>query len=250
MLGAALLTAAVTFFVATRTLAARRARRPAGAPRRLLGRLPAGIVGSCRRSLLASSHGPSQHAPHHRTGLVKTYSTVTALDGVDLTVPTGHRARPARTQRRRQDHHRPHPHHPPEARRRLGRGRRGRRAGARRATVRRRIGLSGQYAAVDEYLTGFENLDMIGRLYHLGRKQSRERARELLAAFRLEDAGDRPVQDVLGRHAPPARPRGRARGGPAGALPRRADHRARPARPHRHVGGHPGPRRRRARRSC
>jgi len=36
--------------------------------------------------------------------------------------------------------------------------------------VRRHIGLSGQYAAVDEYLTGFENLDMIGRLYHLGRK--------------------------------------------------------------------------------
>ena len=35
--------------------------------------------------------------------------------------------------------------------------------------VRRRIGLSGQYAAVDEHLTGFENLDMIGRLYHLGR---------------------------------------------------------------------------------
>ena len=38
--------------------------------------------------------------------------------------------------------------------------------------VRRRIGLSGQYAAVDEYLTGYENLDMIGRLYHLGRKKS------------------------------------------------------------------------------
>jgi ABC-2 type transport system ATP-binding protein len=37
--------------------------------------------------------------------------------------------------------------------------------------VRSRIGLSGQYAAVDEHLTGFENLDMIGRLYHLGRKR-------------------------------------------------------------------------------
>jgi len=57
--------------------------------------------------------------------------------------------------------------------------------------VKRRIGLSGQYVAVDEYLTGFENLDMIGRLYHLSRKASRERARELLAQFRLEDAGDR-----------------------------------------------------------
>ena len=45
--------------------------------------------------------------------------------------------------------------------------------------VRERIGLSGQYAAVDETLTGYENLDMIGRLYRLGRKRSRERAREL-----------------------------------------------------------------------
>ena len=64
--------------------------------------------------------------------------------------------------------------------------------------VRRRIGLSGQYAAVDEYLTGFENLDMIGRLYHLGRKASRERARELLAQFQLEDAGDRMAKTYSG----------------------------------------------------
>jgi ABC-2 type transport system ATP-binding protein len=64
--------------------------------------------------------------------------------------------------------------------------------------VRRRIGLSGQYAAVDEYLTGFENLDMIGRLYHLGRRPSRERARELLAQFNLEDAGDRMAKTYSG----------------------------------------------------
>jgi len=64
--------------------------------------------------------------------------------------------------------------------------------------VRRRIGLSGQYAAVDEYLTGFENLDMIGRLYHLGRKASRERARELLAQFSLEEAGDRIAKTYSG----------------------------------------------------
>src|SRR5918992_4396904 len=44
--------------------------------------------------------------------------------------------------------------------------------------VRKRIGVSGQYAAVDEQLTGFENLDLIGRLYHLGRRRSKERARE------------------------------------------------------------------------
>ena len=38
--------------------------------------------------------------------------------------------------------------------------------------VRKRIGLAGQYAAVDENLTGFENLELVGRLYHLGRKRS------------------------------------------------------------------------------
>ena len=66
------------------------------------------------------------------------------------------------------------------------------------AGVRRRIGLSGQYAAVDEYLTGFENLDMVGRLYKLGRTRSRERARELLERFDLADAGDRPAKGYSG----------------------------------------------------
>jgi ABC-2 type transport system ATP-binding protein len=64
--------------------------------------------------------------------------------------------------------------------------------------VRRKLGLSGQYSAVDEYLTGFENLDMIGRLYHLGRRRSRERARELLAQFDLVDAADRPARTYSG----------------------------------------------------
>jgi ABC-2 type transport system ATP-binding protein len=64
--------------------------------------------------------------------------------------------------------------------------------------ARKRIGLSGQNAAVDEYLTGFENLDMVGRLYHLGRQQSRDRARELLAAFSLTESGDRPAKTYSG----------------------------------------------------
>ncbi|HSK25194.1 MAG TPA: ATP-binding cassette domain-containing protein [Egicoccus sp.] len=64
--------------------------------------------------------------------------------------------------------------------------------------VRHRIGLSGQYAAVDEQLTGFENLDMIGRLYRLGRAPSRKRARDLLERFDLSDAGDRPVKTYSG----------------------------------------------------
>jgi ABC-2 type transport system ATP-binding protein len=64
--------------------------------------------------------------------------------------------------------------------------------------VRKRIGLSGQYAAVDEHLTGFENLDMIGRLYHLGAKRSKTRARELLERFSLDHAADRPVKTYSG----------------------------------------------------
>jgi ABC-2 type transport system ATP-binding protein len=64
--------------------------------------------------------------------------------------------------------------------------------------VRFRIGLSGQYAAVDEYLTGFENLDLFGRLYRLGRAKARSRARELLERFDLVEAGDRPVKGYSG----------------------------------------------------
>src|ERR671925_1119303 len=64
--------------------------------------------------------------------------------------------------------------------------------------VRERIGLSGQTAAVDEHLTGFENLDMVGRLYHLGRKRSRERARTLIERFDLADAGDRMAKTYSG----------------------------------------------------
>ncbi|MEU6155433.1 daunorubicin resistance protein DrrA family ABC transporter ATP-binding protein [Actinosynnema sp. NPDC047251] len=130
-------------------------------------------------------------------GLVKRYGSVVALDGLDLVVPEGtvmgllgpNGAGKTTTVRvlttlLEQD--------------------------AGRATVlgldvvsqakelRRRIGLSGQYAAVDENLTGFENLDMVGRLYHLGKKPSRERARELLDRFDLVEAGDRPVKGYSG----------------------------------------------------
>jgi ABC-2 type transport system ATP-binding protein len=66
------------------------------------------------------------------------------------------------------------------------------------AKVRAHIGLAGQYAAVDENLTGLENLEMVGRLYHLGRAVSRERARELLSSFELADAGGRLVRTYSG----------------------------------------------------
>jgi ABC-2 type transport system ATP-binding protein len=130
-------------------------------------------------------------------GLVKTYGSIRALDGLDLAVPEG------------------------SVLALLGPNGAGKTTAVRVLTtllqpdsgraevagidvlrrprdVRAVIGLSGQYAAVDEYLTGYENLDMIGRLYHLGRGAAKERARELLAQFRLDDAADRPVKTYSG----------------------------------------------------
>jgi ABC-2 type transport system ATP-binding protein len=130
-------------------------------------------------------------------GLVKHYKDVKALDGLDLRVPQGSllgvlgpngagktTAVKILTTLVKPD------------------GGRAQVAGLDVAThpeeVRRNIGVSGQYAAVDEYLTGFENLVMVGRLYHLGRHRSRERARELLEQFRLDDAGDRIARGYSG----------------------------------------------------
>jgi ABC-2 type transport system ATP-binding protein len=64
--------------------------------------------------------------------------------------------------------------------------------------VREQIGLAGQYAAVDENLTGLENLELVGRLYHLGRQASRLRAGELLDEFGLVEAGRRLVRTYSG----------------------------------------------------
>jgi oleandomycin transport system ATP-binding protein len=64
--------------------------------------------------------------------------------------------------------------------------------------VRALIGLTGQYAAVDEDLTGYENLVLIGRLLELPRKRAKQRADELLANFELADAGRRSVKTYSG----------------------------------------------------
>jgi ABC-2 type transport system ATP-binding protein len=64
--------------------------------------------------------------------------------------------------------------------------------------VRATIGLTGQYAAVDEYLTGFENLEMVGRLYRLSRAEARKRAGELLERFDLTGAANRPAKTYSG----------------------------------------------------
>ncbi|MGL5824433.1 MAG: ATP-binding cassette domain-containing protein [Nocardioides sp.] len=130
-------------------------------------------------------------------GLVKRYKSVTALDGLDLRVPRGSvlgllgpngagktTAVKILTTLVKPD---------------AGRARvAGLDVMADPRGVRRQIGVSGQYAAVDEYLTGFENLEMVGRLYHLGRQASATRARALLEQFRLSEAADRPAKTYSG----------------------------------------------------
>src|SRR5213079_2585287 len=64
--------------------------------------------------------------------------------------------------------------------------------------LRAKIGLAGQYAAVDENLTGFENLEMVGQLYHLSRADARTRASELLERFDLTEAAKRPAKTYSG----------------------------------------------------
>jgi ABC-2 type transport system ATP-binding protein len=66
------------------------------------------------------------------------------------------------------------------------------------AALRHRIGLAGQYAAVDENLTGLENLTMVGRLYGASRREAKARGRELLERFDLVDAGDRATSTYSG----------------------------------------------------
>lgn len=64
--------------------------------------------------------------------------------------------------------------------------------------VRKVIGLAGQYAAVDEFQTGYENLYMVGRLYHLPKREAQERARKILADLRLDKAANRVVRTYSG----------------------------------------------------
>src|SRR5437588_11003823 len=80
--------------------------------------------------------------------------------------------------------------------------------------LRARIGLAGQSAAVDENLTGLENIQMVGRLYHLTAAEARRRAGEILERFGLAEAGDRQAQTYSGgmrrRLGGPASPVARA----------------------------------------
>src|SRR6478609_6202915 len=140
---------------------------------------------------------PAAAAAVSARGLVKRYGDVTALDGVDLSVPTG------------------------TVLGLLGPNGAGKTTCVRILTtlltpdagearvagldvvkdapkLRSRIGLAGQYAAVDENLTGIENLTMVGRLYGNKRAVAKRRALELLERFSLADAGSRPAKTYSG----------------------------------------------------
>lgn len=130
-------------------------------------------------------------------GLVKKYGDVVALDGMDLVVPQGtvfgllgpNGAGKTTTVRVLTTLLEPDAGHATVAGFDVVRQAR---------QLRAHIGVSGQYAAVDDHLTGAENLEMVGRLYHLGAKRSRQRARELLERFDLTEAADRPVKGYSG----------------------------------------------------
>ncbi|MFD8077487.1 ATP-binding cassette domain-containing protein [Streptomyces sp. NPDC059718] len=133
----------------------------------------------------------------HAEGLVKTFGDVRALDGVDLDVPEG------------------------TVLGLLGPNGAGKTTAVRVLTtllqpdsgkavvagidvlkhpneVRRQIGLSGQFAAVDEYLTGRENLQMVGQLYQMSARDAKARAAELLDRFNLAEAADRTAKTYSG----------------------------------------------------
>ncbi|MEV0240370.1 ATP-binding cassette domain-containing protein [Streptomyces sp. NPDC050674] len=130
-------------------------------------------------------------------GLVKTFGDVKALDGVDLDVPEGtvlgllgpNGAGKTTTVRCLTTLLRPDSGRAVVA---------GIDVLKQPDAVRRSIGLSGQFAAVDEYLTGRENLQMVGRLYQMRAKAAKERAAELLEQFHLTDAADRPTKTYSG----------------------------------------------------
>ena len=178
-------------------------------------------------------------------GLVKVYSSrkseVRALDGVDLTstrAPSSAcsaRTAPARPRRSGSSRRSSSP--TPAARPSPGFDVR-----TQADEIRRVIGLSGQYAAVDENLTGRENLWLFGRLYHLPSREARKRADELLEQFELTDAADRVVKTYSGGMRRRLDLGSALIGRSAPADPRRADHRPRPAQPDRDVGRHPEPR--------
>ena len=105
------------------------------------------------------------------------------------------------------------------------------------ARVRRVIGLAGQSAAVEEAMTGRENLEMVARLFGWSRRDARHRATDVLEQLGPRRRRRPPGARLVRWHAAPARPRGHARRRAPPAAARRADDGTRPGEPSRPVGG-------------
>ena len=114
--------------------------------------------------------------------------------------------------------------------------------------VREAIGVTGQFSAVDELMTGEENLGLMADLNHLPRSEGRARTTRAARALRPDGRGAKARVDLLGRDAPPAGSGHDARRIPQGDIPRRANHRVGPAQPPHHVGQHSRSRRERGHR--
>ena len=173
------------------------------------------------------------------TGISKSFGGHPVLDHVDLAVDDRLRLRPARPERRGQDHawcaSWPPWCAPTRARRRSP----ATTCSPTRSASSGSISLTGQYAAVDDLLTGQENLEMMARLRHLPPRAARARAAELLADFDLADAARPAGRHLLRRHEAPARPGDQHDRAAQAAVPGRAHHRARPAQPRAAVGHRP-----------
>ena len=116
--------------------------------------------------------------------------------------------------------------------------------------VRELIGLTGQFAAVDEILTGRENLEMFGRLFDLSQEEAARRAGELLERFDLADAADRPARTYSGGMRRRLDLASSLLTAAADPLPRRADDRPGSAQPQRDLGRSCASSSARARRCC
>ena len=158
--------------------------------------------------------------------------------------PRGWCLRAARTQRRREDHDRAHPAtllRPDGGTARVG----GHDVVREPAAVRRLIGLTGQFSAVDSILTGEENLLLMARLRHLGRVDGRRRVSGTARALRAHRCRPQAARDLFRRDAPASRPGHEPGRPPADRLPRRTHHRSRPPEPRGDVADRPRARRRR-----
>ena len=161
-----------------------------------------GVVSADRRRL----HGMTADLMIEAEGLVKHFGRDEGAAGRGPRRAPRHRARGARPQRRRQDHRRAHPVHAARPRTPAPPGSAVSTWSRDAERVRQSIGLTGQYASVDEDLTGRQNLELFGTLLELGRAGARRRAAELLDWFDLTDAARPAGQDLLRRHAPTAGP--------------------------------------------